>query len=112
PLQTFLAGRVHSDASIQVGPIVRNISQQYYAAFIQDDWRIHPRVTLNLGLRYEVQTPYRDRDNLIGNFDPTVPSGVMQQTEDRSVYNTDWNNVSPRLGVAWDVTGRGTTVVR
>ena len=111
PLQSFLAGRITS-ASIQVGPIVRNITSHYYGAFLQDDWRVTPRITLNLGLRYEFQAPYRERDNLIGNFDPAAPSGVMQQTDSRSIWNADKNNFSPRVGVAWDVTGQGTTVVR
>ena len=110
-LEAFLAGRINT-ASIQIGPIVRNISQHYYGAFIQDDWRITPRITVNLGVRYEYQSAYRDRDNLIGNFDPTVPSGLRQQTDDRSVWNADKNNFSPRAGVAWDVRGNGTTVVR
>src|SRR6185503_19444066 len=64
------------------------------------------------GIRYEYQTPYRDRDGLIGNFDPTTPTGTRQQTDDRAIYAGDNDNVSPRLGVAWDVTGKGTTVVR
>ena len=118
PLESFLAGKI-TTASVQIGPIVRQISQHYYAGFVQDDWRITPRLTLNAGVRYEVQTPYRDANSLIGNFDPTAPSGIMQQDLSvtgaivrRNIYKTDMNNVSPRLGAAWDITGKGTTVIR
>ncbi|SPF47011.1 conserved exported hypothetical protein [Candidatus Sulfotelmatobacter kueseliae] len=74
--------------------------------FWQDSWRISPHVTLNLGVRYDVEIP--------PTFAP--PSGLAQ-----SGYNflglqkgiqTDKNNVQPRLGLAWDPKGNGKTVVR
>jgi hypothetical protein len=87
------------------------LSQWLYAGYLQDDWRITPRVTLNLGLRYEYQgVPTEDR-NLLGNFEPRV--GLEQVGKNiSSIYNGDHKNFSPRFGVAWDVTGKGTTVVR
>ena len=42
----------------------------HYAGFVQDDWRIKPRLMLNLGLRYEYNQPMREVNNLLGNFDP------------------------------------------
>jgi len=41
-----------------------------YAGFVQDDWRIKPRLMVNLGLRYEYTSPLREVNNLYGNFDP------------------------------------------
>jgi len=76
--------------------------------FAQDDWRIIPKLTLNLGLRWEDETPARDSHGLLGNFDPNVPSGMAQT-------NQMWKNQSdfaPHVGFAWDLTGKGTTVVR
>jgi hypothetical protein len=95
-----------------VGSPERHMTQKGYAAFIQDDWRIVPRVTLNLGLRYEYATPPSEAHNLLGSFDPAL--GVMQQVGKQipSLYNGDHKNFSPRVGVAWDVTGKGTTIVR
>ena len=79
------------------------------------DWRVKPRWMLNLGLRYEYASPIREIHNLYGNFDPNSQYGIVQQGQP-SVGNTLWKpnpaDFSPRVGFAWDVTGKGTTVVR
>jgi hypothetical protein len=67
--------------------------------FVQDDWRISPRLTLNLGLRYEYQ-----RNPLPVNANPILP-----QT---GVSVNDRNNIGPRVGFAWDVNGDGRTSLR
>src|SRR5437588_249434 len=93
------------------GDPTRNITQWLYAGYAQDDWRITPRVTLNLGFRYELQGVPKEANNLFGNFEPSV--GFEQVGKNiSSIYNRDNKNFSPRLGVAWDVTGKGTTIVR
>ena len=110
PLEDFFAG-LPSQGSIQVGDPTRHLSQWSYAGFVQDDWRIRPRITLNLGLRYEFSTPPSDSQDLLGNFDPTL--GLVQVGQQiGSIYKPDYRNFSPRLGIAWDVTGDGTTIVR
>lgn len=93
------------------GNPLRDLSQWLYAGYAQDDWRITPRITLNLGVRYEYQAVPTEANNLLGNFDPTV--GFQQVGKNiGSIYKGDHRNFSPRFGVAWDVTGKGTTVVR
>jgi len=93
------------------GDPTRNITQWLYAGYAQDDWRIAPRVTLNLGFRYELQGVPKEAKNLFGNFEPSI--GFEQVGKNiNSIYNGDHKNFSPRLGVAWDVTGKGTTIVR
>jgi hypothetical protein len=83
----------------------------YFAFYAQDDWRISKNITLNLGLRYEYQGVPSEANNLLGNWEPSV--GLEQVGKNiSSVYHGDHNNFSPRLGVAWDVTGKGTTVIR
>lgn len=69
--------------------------------FAQDDWRATPRLTLNLGLRYEYQ---KNPTNIATRINPALP-----QTANRV---NDRNNWGPRLGFAWDVKGDGKTAVR
>ena len=111
-----------------------------YGFFVQDEYKIHPSVTLSLGLRYELITPFVDSENLLVNFDPDfvnptthrkgrfiVPTtDVLPQIDPRIInygvitaseagvgpglVNTDRNNFAPRLGVAWRLTDK--TVLR
>jgi hypothetical protein len=109
-LEDFLAG-YPGNTTFLAGDPTRNITQKLFAGFVQDDWRITPRVTLNLGLRYEYRGVPTEAHNLLGNFEPSV--GLEQVGKNiSSIYNGDHKNFSPRLGVAWDVTGKGTTIVR
>jgi hypothetical protein len=78
-----------------------------YGFFVQDDIRLTPRFTLNLGLRYEYNTVLQG--DLIGNFNiATLTLDPIGQP----LYNPDRNNFGPRVGFSWDVTGHGKTVVR
>lgn len=110
-LESFLTG-VPSSETIRAGIPVRDISQKFIALFAQDDWRIRPRLTLNLGFRQEIMTsPVSTAANL-GSI-ALVPSasnitGVIAKTR-------PWNNLyepEPRFGLAWDITGKGTTTLR
>lgn len=110
PLEDFLAGDP-AFATFLAGDPTRNMSQWLYAGYAQDDWRITPKVTLNLGLRYEFQGVPAEAHNLLGNFEPSV--GLEQVGKNiSSIYKPDHKNFSPRVGIAWDVTGKGTTVFR
>lgn len=108
-LEDFLNG-VPSAEQIQTGNLHRTVTFEQFATYAQDDWRLTPRVTLNLGLRYEYETPLKEANNLLGNFAPGTPSGLAQANGANLYRGYPWM-FEPRIGLAWDVTGKGTTVV-
>jgi carboxypeptidase family protein len=113
-LQDFFAGTPNV-GSVEVGDGNRKMVWWHYAGFAQDDWRIQPKLMLNLGLRYEYAQPIKEVNGLYGNFDPNSPFGIVQQGEPGvgpTLWKPNRKNFSPRVGFAWDVTGKGTTVVR
>jgi hypothetical protein len=112
-LEDFFAGAPFK-ASVQVGDPARQIHNWAYGAFLQDDWRATRTLTLNFGLRYEFNSVIKEAHNLLGNFDPTSPTGLIQAGQNgvSGPYNPDHKDFGPRLGFAWDVMGKGNTVVR
>ena len=82
-----------------IGPTAFEFATIDYAGFVQDSWHATPRLTLNLGLRYEYQQLP----------DPQIPNALEPRT---SAFPKDKNNWGPRIGVNWDVRGDGNTIVR
>jgi hypothetical protein len=112
-LEDFFCGRPATGQVLSGKPALKH-TWMTYGGFVQDDWRVTPKLIVNLGLRYEYVTPMKEANNLWGSFDPASPTGMIQQGQ--SGHNTVWKadsaDLSPRIGFAWDVNGRGTTVVR
>jgi hypothetical protein len=110
-LQNFFSGTMNRGL-FTAGNLLRHLQDEGYAAFIQDDWRIKPRLTLNLGLRYELTTVLKESDDLMGNF--VQGQGLLQVGTSKlgDAFNGDHNNFAPRIGFAWDINGNGRTVVR
>ena len=111
-LEDFFAGNPTFGALLTGNPNVR-ILWTSTAGFVQDDWRITPKLTINAGLRYSYVSPMHEVNNQIGSFLPGV--GLVQQGQSgvgSTLWKPNYDDFSPRLGFAWDVTGKGTTVVR
>ncbi len=107
----------------QDAPIRKTDNGSYISLFAQDDYRVHPRVTLNLGVRYDLQFPLTDPDDRKLAFvpgarstvSPTALEGLLFPGDpgvSRGIVKTDVNNIAPRLGIAWDPRGDGRTAIR
>jgi hypothetical protein len=91
-----------------------------WAAFVQDDFRVSQRLTLNLGLRWDLFVPYVEDDDRQSNFDVTTGQFVTASEDaalgglrvGRRLQTWSKTDFAPRLGFAWDLTGKGRTVVR
>lgn len=107
----------------QDAPVTGYTNTWYTALFAQDDFRIHPRLTLNFGVRWDVQSAPTDPQNKESTYvagaqstvRPTAPLGILFPGDPgvtRGIISTAWNHVSPRLGLAWDPLGDGKTSIR
>ena len=112
-LEVFFAG-TPTGATLLAGQPLSQLTAMNFAGYAQDDWRMTPRLIVNMGLRYTFMTPMHDTFGNIGNFDPSSPSGMVQQGQAgfNSIYKSDPFDFEPRIGMAWDINGNGTTVAR
>lgn len=124
-------GTGHPIASLLVGfpnrgdivnPDLIDRGTKYFALFVNDDWKVTPNFTLNLGIRWEAHTPRTDTNNRQNGFDPYAINPVSGTPGvvtfagrgglGSALYNGDYNNLAPRVGWAWRPFGNGRTVVR
>jgi hypothetical protein len=131
------AGCGYSETDIDVTNRFRSGRYELYA---QDTWRIHPRLTLDVGLRYALYPPLTDAANMLFSFSPetydpalapsfadpggdflvlgtgNVFNGIRIAGKNspygRALYGADRNNLQPRLGAAWDPDGAGRLILR
>ncbi|MEW5978754.1 MAG: carboxypeptidase-like regulatory domain-containing protein [Acidobacteriota bacterium] len=119
-LASFLLGEVTA-ASIQVSDKIQTRAS-YFALYAHDDWRLTDRLTVNAGLRWEVEFPRREINNKMNSFDATMINPVSgtpgvvtfagrDGTPERA-FATDKNNLGPRLGFAYRLPGKREMVIR
>lgn len=98
----------------QIGADPADLSGWQYAIFAQDDWRVTPWLTLNLGLRYELQRPLTENMNRLANFIPSLGMTVVAGDPNfpESLVETDTNNIGPRVGFAMRPFKNDKTVIR
>jgi hypothetical protein len=109
----------------------------HYSGFGQTEWKVQPSLTLTAGLRWEINTPFQDETNQLGNFNYKVPGGQLVVNPNESINPlwkeavgntpfvlagsvglptglryTDWGNIQPRLGLAWSPSASHSTVLR
>jgi hypothetical protein len=92
---------------------VVNLRQFVHSLYAQDDYRITPKLTLNLGLRWEFASPLFERDNNYSNFDPTTDSMIRASGGslfNRALVHPDYHDFGPRIGLAYNFDSK--TVVR
>jgi hypothetical protein len=130
PMADFLLGYM-SNSESQIGAPIANYRQNYAALYLQDGWKITSKLTINAGLRWEVEPPYLDKHDAIVNIDyvwdnshepifvragtgsllegnPQFPVGPpFQLVRDgrfgRRASKTNWVDLAPRLGIAWQI---------
>lgn len=96
---------------------------KFFSAFAQDDWKLRPNFTLNLGLRWEYDAPLTELNDQVAAFRPgqkstvfpDAPPGIVYPGDagiSRSTYKRDFHSFAPRIGFAWDPFRNGKISIR
>jgi Carboxypeptidase regulatory-like domain len=113
---SFLLG-IPTDSSLSVYPPPTsrfNVHWPYYAAYVQDDFRVSKKLTLNLGLRWEINTPYKESHNYMSSFN--LATGQLDYAGlngyPDTLFDAYYKGFAPRLGFAYSPFGNNKTVIR
>jgi hypothetical protein len=93
--------------------LIGNYRQREYNLYVQDDFRVNSKLTVNIGLRWEFATPRWERDNVLSNFNPatnTILRASSGSLYNRTLVNPDYKDFAPRIGAAYSINPK--TVVR
>jgi hypothetical protein len=119
-LGDMLLGLPSSTSITPTAPLVYNRFQSY-DFFIMDDWKMTPYLTVNLGMRYELNMPMAEKYGQMASFSPIAPNAltgtngafiIAAQAGKKSMYELDKNNFAPRVGFAWQPFKNEKTVVK
>ncbi|HYK18179.1 MAG TPA: TonB-dependent receptor, partial [Bryobacteraceae bacterium] len=93
--------------------LVVNLRQFVHGMYFQDDWRLTPKLTVNMGLRWDFASPLYERDNNYSDFNPATASMIKAtggSLYNRSLVHPDYKNFGPRIGLAYSFDSK--TVIR
>ena len=93
--------------------VIVDYHQRMHFMYVQDDFKVNAKLTLNMGLRYELSTPQYEQDNHLANFDPATNTLIPAKSGslfDRALVNRQTNNWAPRFGLAYQIDKK--TVIR
>jgi hypothetical protein len=117
-LDNSISGPI-SQVTLQGGSAEANIPTKQFSTYIQDDWRVTNKLTVNLGLRYDLNTGFAIDQSLNPNYVMIADAGAAGQLSGLPGYENfgkdaeeDYDNIQPRVGFAYDVRGNGIDVVR
>ena len=107
----FLLG-LPQQSSVRFGSADGYMRQSSYAAFVQDEWRVRPNLTFNLGLRYEDWEPFTEKYGRLANLILSPAHDAVTLVTGNGVIKPDRNNFAPRLAMSWRPWAKSRTVVR
>ncbi len=127
PMADLLLGRIRTVTARVAAPIGKRI--KYWSGYFQDDWRVTPRLTLNLGVRYETETPICEVGGRMNGFCEYCPhplagqNGIAENAigkvlfpnrdgTGKYLWDWDWNNAAPRFGFAYKLKEDASMVLR
>jgi hypothetical protein len=110
---SFLTGAPYQVLRDEFPPGLVGMISHRYGFYVQDDIKLTPKLTVNLGARYDVMPYPREMHNRLSNFDPATGTMLIAgQNTSAQLVNTDYKDVAPRVGLAWAFGPDNKTVVR
>jgi Carboxypeptidase regulatory-like domain/TonB-dependent Receptor Plug Domain len=110
-LSDFLSG-IPADGAQVAGNSKRHTYQNSHSFFVQNSFRATPKLTLNYGVRWDYFGVTGEKSHMFYTFDPAANGGAGDNVQTNQLYGKDYNNFAPRIAFAYDVTGKGQTVIR
>jgi hypothetical protein len=112
---TDLLEGIPSSGKIAEGSTLRHTAENNHSVYFQDEFRMNSKLTLNYGVRWDYFGVVHEKNNLFYQMSAANGGTELQVGSaggPGSLYNPDYNNFAPRVGVAYDFTGKGKTVIR
>jgi len=109
---SFLTGAPYQVLRDEFPPGLVGLISKRYGFYAQDDFKVTPRLTVNIGARYDIMPYPSEMHNRLSNFDPATGTILLAGVNTNPhLVNTDFHDIAPRIGLAW-APGSGSTVIR